>query len=210
MNSTLASSGRRGHVGDGVADRLRVHARLLLHRAVGLHHAGAGDHAVRHRGCGIADVDLADRDVVHAAVEIGGLGEAGDGVLGRGVGRRERPRRMRGDRAVVDDAAAARLLVLHDAEGVLRAQERAGEVGVHHRLPLRQRQILEIDGRRAHAGIVEEHVEPAIGVLHLLEQRGDRIRARSCRPRPAGSCRYCRRACASPPASPCGGRRARP
>ena len=29
-----------GHVGDGVADGLRVHARLVLHRAIGLHHTG--------------------------------------------------------------------------------------------------------------------------------------------------------------------------
>jgi hypothetical protein len=71
-----------GHVGHGIADRLRVHARFVLHRAVGLHHAGASDHAVCHRGRGVADVDLTDRDVVHAAVEIGGLGQAGDRVLG--------------------------------------------------------------------------------------------------------------------------------
>ena len=38
------------------------------------------------------------------------LGEAGDGVLGRGVGDRARPRRMRGNRAVIDDPSAARLL----------------------------------------------------------------------------------------------------
>ena len=46
----------------------------------------AADHALGHRRFRIADVDLADRDVIGAAVEIGGLGKAGDGVLGRGVG----------------------------------------------------------------------------------------------------------------------------
>ena len=81
---------------------------------------------------------------------------------------------MRRDRAVVDDAAAARGLVLHDAEGVLGAQERRGEIGVHHRLPLREAEILERHRRRAHAGIVEEHVEPAVDFHHLGEQGGDR------------------------------------
>ena len=38
----------------------------------------------------------------------------------------------------------------HDAEGVLGAQEGPGEVGVHHRLPLLKREVLEIDRRRAH------------------------------------------------------------
>jgi len=50
-------------------------------------------------------------------------------VLGRGISDRKRPRRMRRDRAVVDDAAAARLLVLHDLDGFLRTQEHAGEIG---------------------------------------------------------------------------------
>ena len=174
MNSTLASSGKSGHVGDRVADRLRVHARFVFHRAVGLHHAGAGDHAIRHRRRSVADVDLADRDIVLAAVEVGGLGETGDRMLGRGIGRGVRARRVRRDRAVVDDAAAARVLVLHDAEGVLGAQERAGEVGVHHRLPLLEAEVLEIDRRRAHAGVVEQHVQPAVAVHRLGEQGGDR------------------------------------
>src|ERR1051326_7546281 len=37
----------------------------------------------------------------------------------------------RGPGAVVDDPAAARVLRLHHAEGVLGAQERAGQVGLH-------------------------------------------------------------------------------
>ena len=63
------------------------------------------------------------------------FGQAGDRVLGRGVGDRERPRRVRGDRAVVDDAAAARVLRLHDLDGFLGAQEHAGEIGGDHVLP---------------------------------------------------------------------------
>ena len=95
-------------------------------------------------------------------------------MLGGCIGRRERPWRVRRDRAVVDDPAAARALVLHDAEGVLGAQERRGQIGRHHRLPLRKAEILEIHRRRAHAGIVEQHIEPAIGRLHLDEQGFDR------------------------------------
>ncbi len=81
---------------------------------------------------------------------------------------------MRRDRAVVDDAAAARRLVLHDAEGMLGAQERRGEVGVHHGLPLGDADVLERHRRCADAGIVEHEVEPAEAVGHLGEQRGDR------------------------------------
>ena len=76
--------------------------------AVGLQHAFALHHAVGQRGRGIADVDLAAADVVAAAVERGLFGEPGDGVFGRGIGGGARPRRVRRDRAVVDDAAAAR------------------------------------------------------------------------------------------------------
>ena len=64
----------------------------------------------RHLGRGVADVDLAAGDVVLAAVERGRLGQAGDRVLGGGVGRRVRARRVGRDRAVVDDAPAARRL----------------------------------------------------------------------------------------------------
>jgi hypothetical protein len=46
---------------------LHVHARLDRHLAVGLHHALG--HALGHLGGGVADVDLADRDVVLAQVE---------------------------------------------------------------------------------------------------------------------------------------------
>ena len=50
---------------------------------------------------------------------------------------------MRRDRAVVDDAAAARGLGLHDPERLLRAEERAGEVDVDDGLPLLEGQILD-------------------------------------------------------------------
>ena len=50
---------------------------------------------------------------------------------------------MRRDGAVVDDASAHGPLILHDAEGRLRAEEGAGEVDVHRHLPLIEGQILE-------------------------------------------------------------------
>ena len=53
---------------------------------------------------------------------------------------------MRRDRAVVDDAAAARVLVLHDPERFLRAEERAGQVHVDDGLPLLEGQIFQRHG----------------------------------------------------------------
>src|SRR2546430_9792783 len=61
-------------------------------------------------------IDLAAGDVVFAPVERGRFGETGDRVLGRGVGHRIGSRGVRGDRAVIDDPPAHRLLVLHDAD----------------------------------------------------------------------------------------------
>ena len=109
-----------------------------------------------------------------AAVERGRLGEPGHRVLGRGIGDRARARRVRRDRAVVDDAAAARVLRLHDLDRFLRAQEHAGEVGIDDLLPGLVGQVLERHRRRADAGIVEQDVEAAEGLLGLGEQRLDR------------------------------------
>ena len=80
-----------------------------------------------------------------------------------------RPRPVGADRAVVDDAAAARFLRLHHAHRLLGAQEGAGEIDTHDRLPLREGQILDRHGGRAHAGIVEQHVQAAELVLDLGE-----------------------------------------
>ena len=77
------------------------------------------------------------------------FGQAGDRVLGRGVGRGVRPRRVRRDRAVVDDAPAARALALHQPERLLGAEERAGQVDVHHLLPLLGGQIFQRNAGRA-------------------------------------------------------------
>ena len=121
--------------------------------------------------CGVADVDLAAGDVVLAAVERGRLGEAGDRVFGRGVGRGVGARRVGGDRAVVDDAAAARVCSFIIRKASLRAEEHAGQVHVHDLLPLLVREVLERHRRRAAAGVVEEHVEAAERLPWSREQR---------------------------------------
>ena len=55
--------------------------------------------------------------------------------------------------------------LLHQPERLLRAQEGAGQVDVDDRLPLLEAQVLERDRRRAHAGVVEQQVEPAEALL---------------------------------------------
>jgi hypothetical protein len=80
------------------------------------------------------------------------------------------------DRPVVDDAASTRALVLHDPERVLRAQEHACQVRVDDGAPRLERQILDRDGRRTPAGIVEEQIQPAIGLARLPEQVLDIVR----------------------------------
>ena len=113
-------------------------------------------------------------------------GEAGDGVLGRGVGRRVGPRRMGRDRAVVDDPPALAASGPSSAgTRCWRAQERAGQVDVDHRLPLLVGQLLERHWRGAGAGIVEQQVEPA---------EASRRPCRTSRSRPPG--------CRCPPAPP--------
>src|SRR5262249_2053609 len=82
-------------------------------------------------------------------------------------------RRVRGDGPVVDDASAARLLALHDLDGFLRAEEGARQVGVDDGLPLLEGQVLERNGWRPDAGIVEEEVETAERVLRLRKESAD-------------------------------------
>ena len=148
---------------------LGVDARFDGDAAVGLRRALL--HRLGHFGLGVADVDLAAGDVEGAAVERDRFGQARDRVLGRGVGRAHRPRRMGRDRAVVDDASALRPLPLHQRIGALRAEERAVEVDVDDRLPLLVGQLFEGDRRRADAGVVEQQVEPTEGALHRRVKR---------------------------------------
>ncbi len=156
---------------DGARNVLHIHGRLFDDRAIGLRHAAL--HALGHLGQCVADVDLAAGDVVFAAVERGRFREAGDRVLGRGVGGRIGPRRMRGDRAVVDDPPAHRLLILHDPERLLRAQEGARQDRVDDGLPALERQLFDRRGG-AKPGVVEQHIEPTEPLLRLGEDILDR------------------------------------
>jgi hypothetical protein len=90
------------------------------------------------------------------------LGEPGDGVFRGGVRRGQRPRRVRGDRAIVDDAAALRVLRSHDAKRLPSAEEHPGEVYVHHVLPFGEREFVDQPGRGAHTGVVEQQIHPAV------------------------------------------------
>src|SRR5438876_1201767 len=121
-----------------------------------------------------ASVDLAAGDVVFAAVERGRFGEAGDRVLARGIGDRIWPRHMRRDRAVVDDPAAHRLLVLHDLEGFLSAQEGTRQDRIDNGFPAIEGELLD-RSVGAEAGIVEQHIESPEGLFGLGEQGADRV-----------------------------------
>ena len=85
---------------------------------------------------------------------------------------------MRRDRAVVDDAAAPRLLALHDLDRFLRAQEGTGEIRVDHGFPLFDGEVLERHRWGAGSRVVEEQIEPAKGFLRAGEERLDQRRVR--------------------------------
>ena len=81
---------------------------------------------------------------------------------------------MGGDRAVVDDAPAPRPLPAHDAEGLARAQEAAGEIGGDHAPPFLHLELVDGGGPGADAGIVEQHIEASEGRENTLEEVVDR------------------------------------
>ena len=171
MNCTLASSGSEAMWATARPTLLDVHRRLGHERPVGLRHAAR--HPLGHLGGRVADVDLPAGDVELAPLQRQRLGDPGDRVLGRVVGDRVRPRHVGRERAVVDDAPAARLLRRHRAERRLRAQERAGEVGVHDPLPVLEGQLGHRRGH-AEARVVEQQVDAPVALERRREQRGDR------------------------------------
>ena len=180
--------GQAGHVNDRPSDVLEVDRRLGGDPAVGLQ--GAPNHLPGHLGPGVADVDLAAGDVVRPAVERGRLGQAGDRVLARDVGSRQRSRRVGRDRAVVDDPPALRPLVFHQPERAPGHQERAGHIRHEDRQPGFEGQVLDRGRRCVLAGVVEQQVEPpevlADGVVHgghrrlVGRVRGDRQGIHPC------------------------------
>src|SRR4029077_19626824 len=94
----------------------------------------------------------------------------GDGMLAGRIQGGIGPGSVCRDGAVVDDAPAARGVLLHEAKRLLRAEERAGEVDVDDATPLLDGQVLQGNGRSAGAGVVEQQIESAEGFLRLLEQ----------------------------------------
>src|SRR4051794_14038029 len=97
-----------------------VHARFGKHSAVGLWNSGL--HALAHFGGGIAYIDLSASDVVFAAVQRDRFRKSGDRVFGGRISSRIGPRRMRGDGAVINDAAATWILGFHQPDGPLCAE----------------------------------------------------------------------------------------
>src|SRR5262249_49442903 len=154
------------HVDYGTGDVLDVDGRLDHDRSMRL-----GDailHADGHRRVRVADVDLAAGNVGFPAVQRGRPCQPGDRVPGRRVGRGFRPGNVCRQGAVVDDAAAARRLRLHEPERLANAQERTGQIDVNNLSPLLDRQIFKRDGRGADACVVEQEVEPAEGLLRVV------------------------------------------
>ncbi len=154
-----------GHVDDRIGDVIGIHPRLARNGSIGL--GNAGDHSRRHVGCGVADVDLATGDIERPAIERDGAGQAGNAVLGGRIGGGAGARNMGGYRAVIDDAAALRVLFAHQIEGAAGRQENAGQVDVDDGFPLRQAQIADGHRRHGRAGIVEDDIEPAETLLRL-------------------------------------------
>jgi hypothetical protein len=151
--------GQSRHVDDGIGRMPHLHQRFGAHRSVRLKRA-PGQSRAQLRGS-VADVDLSAGDVEPAALERDRLGQAGDGVLGGGLGDRKGPPYVGGNRPVVDDASALRILTLHRPEGLLGAQEATGEVRPDDDPPLVDRHLVERCGGTEHAGVVEQHVDAA-------------------------------------------------
>ena len=109
-----------------------------------------------------------DLDVVLRPGGRAGAAELHDAAFARRIGRREARREDRHHRADIDDLAAARLL--HVRIGGVRAHERAGEVGVDHRVPFggaeRVRRLADV-----RAGIVDQNVQPPMLGRRLVDHR---------------------------------------
>ena len=122
---------------------------------------------------GEVGVDPAGQHRVHLDVVLRPRGRAGagklhDAALARRVSGRKARREDRHHRTDIDDLAAARLL--HVRIGGVRADERAGEVGIDHAVPFgdaeRIRGLPDVD-----AGIVHQNVEATMPLGDAVDQR---------------------------------------
>src|SRR5215469_2161235 len=74
------------------------------------------------------------------------------------------------NRSVIDDSAASRILRLHDADRLLRAEKRAREIYGDRGAPLLVREILHRNRRRTRACIVEQQVETSELLFHARKE----------------------------------------
>ena len=128
------------------------------------------------QGCrGIADVDLAARDVVFAPVERQGFRQPCHGMLGCRVRCRVGPRNVCGNGSIVDDAATWGSLVFHHPVCFLGAKKDAVQIHANNGLPLFKTEVFKRHPRSADSGIIEKHVETAKYFLRSCEERLNRI-----------------------------------
>src|SRR5215470_16748259 len=97
-------------------------------------------------------------------------------MFGCGIGGRVRSWRVGGDRAIVNNAAALRVLAFHELESFLSAEERTGKINIDHGFPLFVAQIFKRDARRAHTSVIEQHIEPTKYLFSPREQSTHRGR----------------------------------
>ena len=117
--------------------------------------------------------DRVHADPVRAELERHRLRQPPDRVLRRAVVREPGAARVdRVDRRDVDDRAAVALLP-HLRRGGPDAEERAADVDAEDAVELGRRHVLEQEVRE-HAGVVDEHVEPAEALDGGPDQRARR------------------------------------
>jgi hypothetical protein len=64
-------------------------------------------------------------------------------------------------RAIVDNAPSSRLLHLHQADCLLRTEERSSKIHAHDSRPLVVTQIFDCNSWSVHASVVKENIQPA-------------------------------------------------
>jgi hypothetical protein len=77
---------------------------------------------------------------------------------------------VRGDRAIVDDPSALRILRLHGPDGGRGAQHGSGQVHRQGGIPVLQRNLVHAGRRAEHPGIVEQQVHPRPPLAGGLEK----------------------------------------